>query len=61
VGFEYDLGSLIKTKKPHPCGTDEWKVVRLGADIKIECTKCGRVVMLDRSKFEKRIKKVLSL
>jgi hypothetical protein len=56
----YELNSVVKTKKAHPCGSDEWKVVRMGADIKIECLKCSRVVMLGRSKFEKSVKKVLS-
>jgi len=47
-------------KKMHPCGTDKWEVIRMGADIKIKCTGCGRIIMLPRSKFEKDVKKVLS-
>ena len=46
-------------KKGHPCGNNEWKIIRLGVDIKIKCTKCGREVMLDRLEFEKKLKKVL--
>jgi hypothetical protein len=47
-------------RKPHPCGSDVWTVIRVGADIKIRCQGCGRIVMLDRPVFEKRLKKILS-
>ena len=43
---EYKLGSIVTMKKEHPCGTNEWEIVRLGADIKIKCVNCGRFVML---------------
>ncbi|MCG2730536.1 MAG: DUF951 domain-containing protein [Acetobacterium sp.] len=46
-------------KKKHPCGSCEWEIIRLGADIKIKCLGCGHIVMLQRSKFNKQIKKVL--
>jgi hypothetical protein len=46
-------------KKGHPCGSNEWEIIRMGADIKIKCCKCTRLVMLPRSKFEKDIKKIL--
>lgn len=55
----YDLGSLVVMKKGHPCGENLWKVVRLGADIRIKCTKCGRIVMIPRIEFNKKIKKVM--
>ncbi|MCL1803757.1 MAG: DUF951 domain-containing protein [Eubacteriaceae bacterium] len=55
---DYSLGTVVKMKKPHPCGSDLWEVVRLGADIKISCQGCGRIVMLSRSKFEKGVKKI---
>ena len=58
---EYKLGSIVEMKKEHPCGTNEWEVVRLGADIKIKCVKCGRFVMLPRIEFNKKLKKVISL
>ena len=54
------LGDVIKTRKPHPCGSDIWTVIRTGADIKIKCQGCGRIVMLDRQAFLKRRKKTLS-
>jgi len=53
------LGDVIQTRKPHPCGSDTWVVIRTGADIKIKCQGCGRIVMLDRMVFLKRRKKVL--
>ena len=49
-------GDVIRTRKPHPCGGDEWTVLRTGADIRIRCNTCGRLVMLDREAFLKRKK-----
>jgi hypothetical protein len=49
------LGDVVRLKKKHPCGSYEWQVVRLGADIGIKCLKCQRRVLLDRSVFERRI------
>ena len=54
------LGDVITTRKPHPCGSSEWTVIRTGADIKIRCSGCGRIVMLDRESFLRRRKAVLS-
>ena len=56
---EIRLGDVIRTRKPHPCGSDTWTVTRTGADIKLKCRKCGRVVMLDRVVFLKRRKATL--
>ncbi|MDP4146757.1 MAG: DUF951 domain-containing protein [Bacillota bacterium] len=53
------IGDIIEMKKGHPCGTNEWEIIRLGADIKLKCVGCGRIVMLPRSKVEKGIKKIL--
>ncbi len=55
----YDIGSLVVMKKGHPCGENLWEIVRLGADIRIKCTKCGRIVMIPRVEFNKKIKKVI--
>ena len=46
-------------KKQHPCGCNDFEVIRLGADIKIKCTKCERIVMIPRSKFIKSAKKII--
>ncbi|MCK4963532.1 MAG: DUF951 domain-containing protein, partial [Dehalococcoidia bacterium] len=47
-------------KKKHPCGSDQWQVVRVGADIGIRCQKCHRRVLLARGVFERRVKGALS-
>ena len=57
--MNYELHDLVRTRKAHPCGSDTWEIIRVGADIKIKCTGCGRIVMMDRSEFDKRLKKVL--
>lgn len=51
-----NVGDVITLKKKHPCGSHEWKLLRIGADLKIECLGCGRVVMIERQKLLKRIK-----
>ncbi len=56
---EYGLGNIVEMKKGHPCGGNEWEIIRLGADIKIKCVNCGRVVMIPRIEFNKKIKKIL--
>jgi hypothetical protein len=53
------LGDIVQMRKPHPCGGDTWRVVRLGAEIGIRCTTCQRRVLLPRSTFERRVKKFL--
>ncbi len=54
------LGDLVQMRKKHPCGSDRWTVIRVGADIKIRCEGCGRIVMMDRAEFVKRVKKILA-
>ena len=54
------VGDVITTRKAHPCGSSEWTVIRTGADIKIRCSGCGRIVMLDRDSFLHRRKAVIS-
>jgi len=53
----YDLGDIVETRKQHPCGGKTWEVLRIGADFKIKCLKCQRIVMLDRERFEKSVKR----
>lgn len=53
------LGDVVQMRKAHPCGSDKWTIVRTGADVKIRCQGCGRLVMLDRAEFEKRVKKLV--
>ena len=56
---ELMLGDLVQMRKTHPCGSDTFVITRTGADIKIKCEGCGRIIMLDRPTFEKRLKAVL--
>ena len=50
------LGDIVRLRKPHPCGGFEWTVVRLGADIGLVCSTCGRRVLLPRRELERRLK-----
>ena len=52
------LGDIVETKKPHPCGGSRWEIVRIGADWKIRCLTCGRLVMLSADELIKRVKRV---
>jgi hypothetical protein len=61
MNASFGLGDRVMMKKEHPCGHNAWQVIRIGADIKIKCEGCGRIVMLDRPTFEKRLKKVLTV
>ncbi len=53
------VNDVLKMKKSHPCGSQEWSVLRVGMDFKLRCQGCGREVMLPRSKAEKNIRRVL--
>ncbi|WP_027964569.1 DUF951 domain-containing protein [Halalkalibacillus halophilus] len=55
----FDLHDVVEMKKPHPCGANEWKIIRMGMDIRIKCQGCQHSVLIPRKKFEKRVKKVL--
>lgn len=55
---QFDLGDVVRMKKQHPCGSYTWEVTRMGADIKIRCQGCGRLVMMPRSEFERRMIRV---
>ena len=54
----YQVGTHLILKKGHPCGTNEWEVVRLGVDIKLKCCNCGRTLLFHRIELNKKIKKV---
>jgi len=56
---ELQLDDHIRLRKPHACGGYEWRVVRLGADIGLECLTCGRRVLLTRRKLARRVKAIL--
>lgn len=56
---DYKLGTKVIMKKQHPCGANEWEIIRLGADIKIKCLNCNRTLFMPRIEFNKKIKKIL--
>jgi len=57
---EIKVGDIVRLRKAHPCGSYEWEVVRVGADIGLKCLKCQRKVLLDRGVFERRVKVFVS-
>ena len=57
---EYKLDWVVRLKKKHPCGGFEWKVVRIGADIRLRCLQCQRRVLMPRSTLDKRLKSVVT-
>ncbi len=56
---EIYVGDIVQTRKAHPCGNDRWRVIRVGADVKIRCLGCDRIVMMERADFVKRRKKTI--
>ena len=60
MAIEIRLGDVVRLKKKHPCGSYEWQVVRLGADIEIRCLKCQHQVFLERGVFERRVMAFIS-
>ena len=58
--LQLSIGDILEMKKQHPCGGKLFKVLRVGADIKISCLECGRSLTLDRLKIEKMVKRVAS-
>jgi hypothetical protein len=58
--IEVKLGDIVRLRKAHPCGSYEWEVVRVGADIDLKCLKCQRRVLLARDVFRRRVKEFVS-
>ena len=57
--MEYVVGDKVIMKKSHPCGSNLWEIVRVGADIKIKCLECNRYIMMPRVEFNKKMKRVI--
>lgn len=53
------VGDVVKMKKKHPCGSDEWEVLRTGADIRMKCLGCDHMVLIERPKFARNVKKII--
>ena len=51
--LDYEVGDIVKLKKPHPCGSSEWEILRVGADFRLKCVGCGHQIMVARKLVEK--------
>ena len=56
--YQYEVGDIVKLKKPHPCGSHEWEILRVGADFRLKCTGCGHQMMVTRKLVEKKYKRL---
>ncbi len=56
--MDINVGAILKLKKPHPCGSKEWEVLRVGADFRLKCQGCGHQIMIARKLLEKNIKEI---
>ena len=57
--LNYEVGDIVKLKKPHPCGSSQWEILRVGADFRLKCLGCGHQVMLARRLVEKNTRGLL--
>lgn len=58
--MDLQVGDIIQTKKRHPCGSDQWEILRVGMDFRLRCQGCGRLILIPRLKVEKSLKKVVA-
>jgi hypothetical protein len=58
--IEYALADTVEMKKAHACQTNNWEILRLGADIRLKCMGCGHIIMMSRGDFNRKLKKVLT-
>ena len=58
--MEYTIGDIVEFKKPHPCGSKQWEIIRIGVDFKFKCMGCGHVLTIERPEAFKKIKKTIS-
>ncbi len=56
----FSMGDIVELRKPHPCGSSRWEIVRTGMDFRVKCLGCGHQVMIPRPKFEKSVKKIIN-
>lgn len=59
IDKEFELNDIVQMKKPHPCGENRWKIIRMGMDIRIKCQGCEHSVLMPRKEFSRKLKKVL--
>ncbi len=55
--MDFGVGDIIRLKKPHPCGSFQWEILRVGADFRLKCVGCGHQIMVPRKNVEKNIRK----
>ncbi len=55
----FGINDLVEMKKQHPCGTNRWKIIRMGMDIRIKCEGCQHSVIIPRKEFSRKMKKVI--
>lgn len=58
---KYEIGDVIRMKKPHPCGSHNWEILRVGADFRLKCTGCGHQIMVPRRLVEKNTKEIIKM
>lgn len=58
IEAKFEVGDMIRMKKPHPCGSSEWEILRVGADFRLKCLGCGHQVMVPRRLVEKNTKEI---
>jgi hypothetical protein len=58
MSLEYEIGDVVRLKKPHPCGSSEWEILRVGADFRLKCMGCGHQVMVTRKLVEKNTREI---
>lgn len=59
--MDIQVGDILELKKPHPCGSRRWQVLRVGMDFKLRCDLCGHELMIPRAKAEKSVKKIIRM
>lgn len=57
--LQYAVGDVVKLKKPHPCGSSQWEILRVGMDFRLKCCGCGHQVMLPRTTVEKSTRQLI--
>ena len=58
MAYTYEVGDIVKLKKKHPCGSFEWEILRVGADFRLKCTGCGKLIHLDEALSDELMEKV---
>ncbi len=57
--LKFNVGDVVRLKKPHPCGSSDWEITRVGMDFRIKCLICSHQVLIPRPKFEKSVKTII--